>query len=242
MIYRQKLIISGKKAEFYQYEAPIIVGKKRKRKPAKRRTREDVTREIENNEDSAFQMEIVRDFSLRRTRSKITRLIDSNEDLRTFITLTFADNITDLKEANIIFKKFILRLKYLYKDLKYLAIPEFQKRGAVHYHLLINIEYIDNAKLADIWNQGFVMINKVKHINHLGLYISKYISKNLFDIRYFGMRKILSSRNLDKPIIIIIKQEINTFFKNSFSKLKLLFEKDYLSDWLGKISYQLYSS
>jgi len=184
-------------------------------------------------------MEIMRDFSLRRTRSKIVRLIDSNPDLKVFITLTFKENITELSQANKIFKKFILRLKYSQKNLKYLAVPEFQKRGAVHYHLLVNFE-MKNEELSAIWEQGFVMINKVKHVNNLGLYISKYVGKNLFDFRYFGMRKILSSRNLEKPIVITAINEIKDFFISTGSKLEVLFENSYRSDWLGVIDYRLY--
>jgi hypothetical protein len=237
--YRQKLIICGKKAELYQYEAPIVIGKKRKHRKIKRRTKEEVMAEIKNSEESEFEMEVMRDFSLRRTRARIVRLLDSNPDLKVFITLTFKDNIQELGEANAIFKKFIKRLKRKQKDLKYLAVPEFQKRGAVHYHLLVNFE-MRNEELSAIWDQGFVMINRVKHINNLGLYISKYVGKSLFDFRYFGMRKILSSRNLEKPLVIIIKEEIKNFFISAGDKLTTLFEKSYRSDWLGVIDYILY--
>ena len=238
--YWQKLIISGKKAELYEYEAPIYVGKrKKKRKPAKRRTKEEVVAEVKNSEECEFKMEVMRHFSLRRTRARIVRLVDSNPDLKVFITLTFKENIRELSEANIIFKKFIKRLKRKRKDLKYLAVPEFQSRGAVHYHLLVNFE-MANDELAAIWNQGFVMINRVKHINHLGLYISKYVGKNLFDIRYFGMRKILASKNLEQPIIITAVKEIKEFVANAIGNISPLFETFYNSDWLGIIRYRLY--
>ncbi len=239
--YRHKLIISGKKAELYEYEAPIRIGRKKARKISKRRTKQEIMTEVRLNERSAFQMEIIRDFSLRRTRARITRLIDSNPDLKVFITLTFADNITDLKEANAIFKKFILRLKYKQKNFKYLAVPEFQKRGAVHYHLLINFE-IANDELAKIWQQGFVMINRVKHVNNLGLYISKYVGKSLFDIRYFGMRKILASKNLEQPIVITVFKEVKEFFLTAVGNIPPLFDKSYRSDWFGKIRYRLYGT
>lgn len=240
--YRHKLIISGKKAELYKYEAPIRSGKKKKPgKKAKRRTKEEVIAEAKRNEKTAFRMEVMRDFSLRRTRARIVRLIDSNPDLKVFITLTFADNIRELKEANVIFKKFILRLKYGRKNLKYLAVPEFQKRGAVHYHLLINFE-IANDELAKIWQQGFVMINRVKHVNNLGLYISKYVGKSLFDIRYFGMRKILASKNLEQPIIITALKEIKEFLTNAIGNIPPLFSKSYRSDWFGRIDYRLFGT
>jgi len=185
-------------------------------------------------------MEVMRDFSLRRTRSRISRLIDSNPDLKVFVTLTFAENIKELKEANIIFKKFIKRLKRKITNLKYLAVPEFQKRGAVHYHLLMNAE-VANDKLAEIWQQGFVMINRVKHVNNLGMYISKYVGKDLFDIRYFGMRKILASKNLEQPIILTIFKEVREFIITVIGNIKPVFKKLYRSDWLGVINYSLFS-
>jgi len=238
--YRNKLIISGKKVELYQYESYIHVGKKIKnKKKSKRRTKEEIMKEIKKNDNKAFQVEVMRDFSLRRTRSRIVRLIDSNPDLKVFITLTFADNITELKEANLVFNKFIKRLKRKTNNLKYIAVPEFQKRGAVHYHLLVNFE-MRQQELSDLWQQGFVQINRVKHINHLGLYISKYISKNLFDIRYFGMRKILASKNLEQPIVITALKEIKEFICNAIGNIPPVFEKKYRSDWLGIIHYRLY--
>ena len=254
MAYHEKLIISGNRIELYKFEALVKSKpkwKKKKPRVVKRRTREQIIEQIKNHEESNFNIELTRSSSLRRTKSRITRLINSNSDMRTFITLTFKDNITDLFQANDIFKKFIKRLKRKFPQLKYLAVPEFQKDtdyygnvkpngGSVHYHLLVNIDYLDNGKLAKIWKQGFVMINKVRHINNLGLYISKYICKDLFDIRYFGMRKILLSRNLDQPLIFTAYKGVMNFLDKS--KLKLLYESKYLSDWLGKVYYQLYAS
>jgi hypothetical protein len=238
--YSKKLIISGKKAELYYYEEAIKINKKKKkRKNYKKRTKEEIIEEVKKCDKAEFKMEVIRDFSLRRTRSKIVRLIDCNPDLNTFLTLTFKDNVCDLKKANLVFNKFIKRLKRQVKGLKYLAVPEFQKRGAVHYHVLVNFE-MENKRLADIWDQGFVMINKVKHVNRIGAYVAKYISKDLFDLRYFGMRKILSSRNLAKPIVVIIRSEIREFFLKIQKTMKILSEKAYFSDWLGRIDYRLY--
>jgi len=238
--YSKKLIISGKKAELYYYEEAIKINKKmKKRKNYKKRTKEEIIEEVKKCDKAEFKMEVIRDFSLRRTRSKIVRLIDCNPDLNTFLTLTFKDNVCDLKKANLVFNKFIKRLKRQVPGLKYLAVPEFQKRGAVHYHVLVNFE-MENKRLADIWGNGFVMINKVKHVNRIGAYVAKYISKDLFDLRYFGMRKILSSRNLAKPIVVIIRSEIREFFLKIQKTMKILSEKAYFSDWLGRIDYRLY--
>jgi len=249
--YQNKLIISGKKVELYQYETPIHVGqKKRKKKIARRRTKEEIIQQVKESEDKAFEVEVMRDSSLRRTRSRIVRLINANPDLKVFVTLTFEYDVPSLVESNPIFKKFIKRLKRKRPDLKYIAIPEFQSDtdfhgrkkingGSVHYHLLVNFEMASD-ELKAIWQNGFVKINRIKHVNHLGLYVSKYVGKNLFDIRYFGMRKILASKNLDQPIIITVFKEVKEFIKNAIGNIPPLFEKSYRSDWLGKIQYRFY--
>lgn len=64
--------------------------------------------------------------------------------------------------------KFIQRLKYKFgKDIKYLAVIEFQQRGAVHYHVLSDIPYIKQDELQDLWGQGFVFINAISHVDNI---------------------------------------------------------------------------
>jgi len=53
------------------------------------------------------------------------------------------------------------------------------------------------------------------------------------------MRKILCSKNLEQPMILTALKDIIVFFNPA--NLKLLFERKYLSDWLGKINYSLFS-
>ena len=62
----------------------------------------------------------------------------------------------------------------------------------------------------------------------------------MFDIRYFGMRKILASKNLEQPIIITVFKEVKEFIANAIGNIQPLFEKSYRSDWLEKIQYRLY--
>lgn len=101
-----------------------------------------------------------------------------------FVTLTFKENITALKDANAEFTKFNKRLSYqLYKlkknVLKYIAVPEFQSRGAIHYHVLyFNLPYIDFKALSDIWGKGYLWVESTKDgIKDYALYIAKYINK-----------------------------------------------------------------
>lgn len=83
--------------------------------------------------------------SLSRTRRNIIDTIACNEEkFVSFITLTFAENITDPKIAYSYLRKFLRRVKdYMKKHDKefyYIFIPEIQKRGAIHFHGLTNIE------------------------------------------------------------------------------------------------------
>ena len=73
-------------------------------------------------------------------RDTIRRLVTMNFDKSKskFVTLTFRENIKDVKVANSLFKAFIRRLKKVYKELLYVSVIEFQdknNRGAVHYHI-----------------------------------------------------------------------------------------------------------
>lgn len=93
-----------------------------------------------------------------RRRNNIRRLACANfSNMDKFITFTFKENLQDLKQANLIFKNFIKRLKYYLNDfeIKYLAVIEFQSRGAIHYHTLMNIPYIKWEKILELWRSRF---------------------------------------------------------------------------------------
>lgn len=143
-------------------------------------------------------------------RWEISRIIDFNFDDNTkFMTLTFKENIQDVKYTNVEFKKFIKRLNYyLYNEkkqkLKYLAVWEKQKRGAIHYHIIFfEFPFINIDELQRIWGNGFVKINKidVDSKDNRGRYVSKYFSKDI-DEKDYKQKAFFKSQNLKKPIVI----------------------------------------
>lgn len=100
--------------------------------------------------------------------------------------------MTDLRRANGEFAKFVKRLKrYVGFSPQYVAVPEFQKRGAVHYHLLLNCPYIPADELARLWGQGFVKVNAIDNVDNLGAYVTKYMTKDNVDERLAGQRVTL---------------------------------------------------
>lgn len=139
-----------------------------------------------------------------RAFNKIRRLIYANFGPGSkFITLTFSDttdfNIYDLKSCNEKFALFVKRLRKFYPDFKYLSKPEFQKRGAVHYHLVVDIGFIDKKVLSNLWGHGFVDIRKVECQEQIGPYLTKYLSKDYYDERYKNHKSYFYSNNMVRP-------------------------------------------
>jgi hypothetical protein len=160
--------------------------------------------------------------SVQRSRSAIRKLVHANAGRwkdrlgnpipAKFLTLTFQENIQNLKEANRFFSKFVQRINYMFRDilvepLQYLCVPEFQKRGAIHYHvILFNFPFVDRvfSKIRTQWKDRFELktIGQDQGIDRTTAYMSKYISKQQTDGRLYGQKRFFRSRGLHKTIIV----------------------------------------
>ena len=187
-----------------------------------------------------------------RRRDKIRRLACTNFNNKydKFLTLTFAENKTNIEECNLLFKNFIKRLKYKYNllCLKYLAVIEFQERGAVHYHVLLNIPYIPHKELQELGGNGFVFVNAISHVDNLGAYILKYMTKDNNDTRLMGKKAYLTSRNLKQEETIVNhdlrdfdKLESKIIQKYNLNDLKAVYEANYDTEMLGNCTYKQYN-
>lgn len=124
--------------------------------------------------------------SLLKTMKKLRYLINNNfigSNRELFITLTYKENMTDLKRLYSDFSKFIKRLRYKYKEfeLDYINVVEPQERGAWHCHVLLksnNIAplYISNRDLASLWGHGFVRVNRLENVDNIGAYVTSYLT------------------------------------------------------------------
>jgi len=177
----KKLVISGNTFELFEFGNSVPYGFKRPisgKKP------------IKNDLIITFQKALKCSYkppridNLRRTASKMKRLINANSEMKFFITLTYAKNEQDIKKANNDFKKFILKLRYYYGDFKYLAVPEFQKRGAVHFHLLcFGLPYVRKESIQRAWGEitsqslPFTRIEAVRSRKKALVYVCKYMAK-----------------------------------------------------------------
>lgn len=179
---------------------------------------------------TAVAFKSVRSDSLYRSRVLCTDLAHENvKDWHSFITLTFADNVSDLNFANNEFHKWVTLWSRCKLGFKYLAVPEFQKRGAVHYHILTNLVCgLDIEKKEPLatssfksgrdfsgvrvleyynlkyWRNGFSSAFPLELADDkfkVQLYISKYLIKDI-DNRLFGRNKIMHSQNLAMPKVV----------------------------------------
>lgn len=125
--------------------------------------------------------------SLRQTFKKLRYLINNNftgKRNELFLTLTYAENMTDPKKLYDDVRKFVMRLKYHFKDestIDYINVVEPQERGAWHCHVLIRFNelgniFIPNQEMADLWGHGFVTIKSMKNVDNIGAYLSAYLA------------------------------------------------------------------
>jgi hypothetical protein len=204
--YNLKAIRSGDRLEVYKYskaqergfEGKNKAGRKGKGKADKERNRREV---------------------LNKARNQIIRLVNCNPDLMTFISLTYRENMKDIKASKADLNKCLKELQRDFTGFKYLYVLEFQQRGAIHYHMLCNLPVpVETAKTRQLktkdqkllenqfhetyWEHGWVDIRDLSQEGNTnaGLYVSVYLIEDLFEIDLKGSKCYGYSRNLSKPI------------------------------------------
>lgn len=192
----------------------------------------------------------IEDRNIIRSKLSCQRIAKTNSTIwETFITLTIAENELDIKKANKKFNNFITIIRRYKKDFKYIAIPEFQKRGSVHYHLLTNISIDDenliysqedNTKFKHVkyWKHGFTKVDVMKNdVKKIVGYISKYMTKDI-DNRLFGHRRYLYSQNLSIPKTIYIdtnEKLDNDFYQQKIQDKELIYQNEYINPYDGSL-------
>jgi len=175
------------------------------------------------------------DRSLQRTRENIYRLIEANIKQHgnfrpVFATLTYAHNVKDLSPAYRDFKYFIKKLKEkLGKKVHYVAVPEFQKRGAVHFHIVfLNLPYIKAKDFENLWGLGMTNIQVAKKIGSTSKYLFKYLTKSLLDKRLSNRRIVLSSRGLYRPVQSFSHEDLSSKLNNGTYTIVSAFETEFI--------------
>lgn len=186
--------------------------------------------------------------NIMRTRNMVRRLILSNFDVTAkFWTFTFDDKKVppeisrSIEGSNGLWKTFIQRMRRKYPDFKYLAVLEFQERGAVHYHCLCDLPYVRQRVVQEIWGNGFVSVNRIKHVDNLGAYVVKYMTKELTDERFFGSKLYQCSKGLNRPVEYRGEEADRLVTALDLDQKKEVFTNCYGSEYLGQIVYKEYN-
>ena len=253
IIYHKK-VVSGNVTEIYSYENGVKVGEQMPSGHNVKKDTEEITKEERRARDKQNLQR-----SLSRTIRNLRRSINANvgawgDYFPKFMTLTFKQNVKDHKTANDEFMKFVKRLNYRVTGqkraiLKYTAVVERQKRGAIHYHVIFyNLPYTPFNELLEVWQnnseQRGLRINAIKEIDNVGSYVTKYISKEIRALKdgKGGKREkdkkiYFQSRGLKKPSEEkITEDEIKKVMKN-LSKADKVFQSEFENDYVGKIKY-----
>ena len=230
--YYKKAIVSGHVIEIYQYEKPVYSDYELNK------IRQHEGRRQEASEDNKQKN---REKCSNRAARTVRRLVNSNIAINSkFLTLTFADHVTDLKKANYEFKKFKQKFEYyLGVRIKYLCVPEFTKKGRIHYHVvLFNLPFVKNKTLQSIWSNGFIKINKIDNCDNVGAYVSKYMTKD--NEQMIEEKSYFTSRNLEKPLEIVNEKEIE-ILADSLSPTDVVYLNSFVNDYLGLVNYTQYN-
>lgn len=174
--------------------------------------------------------------SLKKSFARLKALINCNYESPEnvlFITLTYAENMTDNALLKDDLKQFFKKMRRRWK-FEYIYTKEQQGRGAWHLHIIfffaIKAPHIENSLLRKIWGHGFVNIQGFKsHINNLGNYLCAYLTESAEKskkgarlLNYeSGIRLYNCSAGIKRP---------ETFYVTYFEYLELIEGKCLLSD------------
>lgn len=223
--YNRLLIHSGNVIELYEYEMPVLRGGTFSRKGrANAPFTSDETKRDNRNKTAA------------RGRTHVRRVVNANPQLNKFLTLTYAENMTDIDRSRKELDNFFKRLKRQFPRFAYVCVIEFQKRGAVHFHLLCNLPFVDVKALAEVWGHGFIKLNRIDNVDNVGAYVTKYMTKENMDERLIGYRSYSMSRGLNQPQEYTTEEEIEEALA-AVENVKRVYTAEFESEYYGTIRY-----
>lgn len=246
-----KAIYNGHIVEFYIMDKSPFAFADKEDKPE---IKEGLEWLYETEED---RTESRREQTLRDAKNTMKRLairnFKANETL--FMTLTYREeehlDYNDIDLADKHFRKFIDTLREESEQpIQYIAVREFTKKGRIHFHLLTDFkidgdlhdpEEIDLKRwerdVAKVWGHGFVDIKITNHIDNVGAYLTKYMSKEISHEIYFRNKKYyLCSQGLKRPEILTGESALALY--NAMNKKNEVYTNSYESDYLGQITYK----
>lgn len=116
--------------------------------------------------------------SLKRLRDLLNANITDVTCCR-WVTLTYAENMTDPKKLQKDFAHFNERCRKIFGHYEYITAAEPQGRGAWHLHCVFifngKAPYMENAVVRECWKQGFVTVKRLDDVDNVGAYLTAYL-------------------------------------------------------------------
>lgn len=175
---------------------------------------------IHNGTSTSQELDNYTKRHLKEKKEKILDLALNNNHWQYFVTLTFSDEQLggsySHEKALEFLRKWIDNQKHQNKNMSYLLVSEFHKKGKLHFHGIFsnvpnwqlekarypksNRLIIKNGKqIYNLTNYklGFTTVSEVEDQERVSSYISKYITKELINLKF--KKAFWYSRDLDKP-------------------------------------------
>jgi len=235
-----KMVRSGNILEVYEYEKAPPQTLWGRQAPRKKNRSKGLMRSRRRRWDN-----------VNRLRKTFIRLVRSNLGGAfppAFVTLTFAHDVP-LSDARRCLTAFGNRMGGAFKGYKHIAVPEFQKRGTIHFHLLawgIPKEIIygerDYRTLQHFWTLGYVDCAPTDGSEALSGYMAKYMSKAMLDERLRDARAYLSFGDVVRPVLYpgLARAFSEEIFGVELSTLAPLQSRSFSTEWLGEGRYTVY--
>jgi len=246
-----KVIKYGKTLEIYSYEDSPRPTSRKSRLLATARRNQSLALSREAKVGQEEQRAERRRSSARRASMAFRRLVSANlgqPPHPILASLTYAENMAEIGQGRKDFSAFIRHLQKRWgNSISYIAVPEFQKRGALHFHTLLwglppgLVETERTTRLvASLWKQGFIDLKQTDGNAKISSYLAKYMVKGFKDKRLFGKKAYIASRNIIKPLIFKNTMAWGHLVEHDLSTAEPVIEKEYMTQWLGMGRYSLY--
>jgi len=190
--------------------------------------------------------------SIQRTKENFIRFVHANVSAKgvpTFITFTNYQEVS-LSLGYEYLRKCIRNIRKFAPECSFIAVPEWQKTGRLHFHCLFwGLPKKTTKKGAERksrlyqrqWARGYVDVRDARNTSFfLSLYLAKYMSKASTDSRLSNQRAYSSSYNVVRPYSAgsnSLSPYLSTFIPNDKITIK---EYNYETPFLGKCNYSQY--
>lgn len=229
-LYKTKVKKCGDIIRIHKYEKVVTRGYKSKR----------VVGKSSNSNVSEEEREKRRIKKLYKSRSDFIDIINYNFTKKDILITLTHEGEEDPDMLKYKFNNFIKKIKYRFgNDIKYCYVKYKQDRGIYHYHVILNISFIDKDVLDKIWPYGRSQVSRIKNVNAIATYMAHHINKETVAKKDYKSKVFQKSRTCEIPKWTYGKDAENILYTIS-SDYKEKFNKRYDTEMYGEMNIILY--